>query len=178
MKRDASALTWLPAATGFGAALALQDCVLLAVAGLLCVRGFYWSMDGAAPLSPGRAALRCVIAGLTLPVVGAVLGIVAVTALLGGWNPSPQLIEMTPAIVVAIVAMPSLIRLNLGFGTPSLLGIDATALAVFAAVMAVRDAGFAAAACWLLLTSGVAIVCIAWHLAYTVANGFFGQVRF
>jgi cytochrome b561 len=140
-------VTWLPAAVSFAAALILQDCVLLALAGLLCVRGFYWSMDRAAPLTAGNAALRCLAASLALLVLAIIFSVVGITALVGWWTPSPKISEMTLVLVVASVALPSLPRLIWGFGGSNQMAVDVLATTAFVGVILLRDSGLGALTC-------------------------------
>ena len=168
---------WLPAVASFAAALLLLDCVLLAAAGLLCARGFYWAMDGAAPLTPGAGALRCLAAALALLTAALVLSGTGLTALVGWWTPSPEVSKITPMFVIAVVALPSLVRSLGGFCEAGDLTVDIIALTALMAVLALRTSGIAFAACWALLASGAFLVGVSWRLSRTVANAFLESAK-
>lgn len=170
-------MTLLPATAAFVAALILQDCVLLSTGALLSVRAFYCSMDRAAPITAIGAALRCLGAGLTLPLMGMALTVVSITALLGWWTPSPRFSAWAVLVVVLTVGVSVVLPLIDGSTGVRGMIIDVLTMVALIEVIDIRNSGIGAVACWALLASGAIVLALSWHLAHTSANTLLEQAR-
>ena len=170
-------MIWIPVAVAFSAALILQDCILLSAGAIASVRGFYCSMDRAAPLTPFSAAVRCVGAGLTLPLLGLAIMLVSTTALLGWWSPSPRSSAWAVMVVLLTVGLPLLLRLIVGSAEGYQVIIDVLAMAALLIVIEIRGAGISTAACWALLASSAIVLGVSWNIAHTTANTLLDQAR-
>ena len=158
------------AAVGLAAAgIAWHDCLLVAASAVAVQRLFIARMDHGAP-EEWRAALRCIEAGLIGLLSALGLGAMALSALVGWWQPE----HPYPNAALALMAGASLVLLALQSGEARFWSelrfwVGIIAMAWLALWLAGR--GVAIAPCLLVLGVAALLARSSWLFARVTANG-------
>ena len=153
------------------AAVILQSCVLVAMAGILGVAGFYGRMDRAPPSTALGCAIRCALGGIGALGAALFLGAMLATHYVGWWQPSAG--ASMPALLVLLGAVAIWLASAAGAGSPLDLpwpgALWLTLPLAIVALLVSGSAGSVLPQCAFAAGTGVLLAWTAWRLAWGAA---------
>jgi hypothetical protein len=169
---------WLAVAS-LGAGIARRDCALIAAAGPVALAAFYLRMDAEAPVDAFRAAIRCVLAGVSSLIAAVALLVVIALAIHGAWTPGHD--HYFGGVAVLGASIGALVLTMFGDEVAGASGVQLLALAASAFGIGLAFALATDRAEWSLCALPVATAALmglaGWRLLGDVATGMLGSSR-